>query len=112
MKHVPVTWAERLKSEGMAWRDVAQELAWATGRKFSFDSVQGACYAKRRKVLRLPHDPGIDLTTAIDGVILALWNLKKEEAWLNTYEIAKKVGLHEAEVANRLARMLDGEARQ
>ena len=40
MRSVPVTLAQSLRNEGLAWRDVAQEIAWATGRRFTFDAVR------------------------------------------------------------------------
>jgi hypothetical protein len=35
MKAVPIKMAKKLRSEGMAWRDVLQESAWATGDRFT-----------------------------------------------------------------------------
>lgn len=96
--NIPVLMAEKLRREGVPWRDVAQEIAWATGRKFCFDSIPAA--VRRRKTIRLPKDPGIDHSLACDAAISALWSLK-----LDTCEIAKKVGLHESEVVRRLNSM-------
>lgn len=53
-----------------------------------------------KPVLHMP-----DITMIHDGVILALWNEK-----FNTNAIAKKLNLRESQVANRLARLRDGEA--
>lgn len=96
--NIPIHIAKKLRAEGMAWRDVAQEIAWGTGRKFSFDSIQGAVYRSRRKVLRLPGVAKQELSIAEDGVILALWKEK-----FDTFDIAKKLNLRESQVANRLA---------
>jgi hypothetical protein len=43
MKSVPVKMAKELRAEGMAWRDVVQEIAWATGRRFTADGVAAPC---------------------------------------------------------------------
>lgn len=82
----------------MAWRDVAQEIAWATGRKFSFDSVQNACNGARRKLLRLPVSQDEEMSIIHDGLIIGLWREKYD-----THAIAKKLNLRESQVANRLA---------
>jgi hypothetical protein len=95
---IPVTMAEKFKADGARWRGVADEIHEATGRKFAFDSIQGAVYAHRRKTLRLPNSLGLDQVTTRDAAILALWNLG-----FDTFEIAKRIGLHEAEIANNLA---------
>ena len=39
MRSVPVELAMALRAEGMAWRDVVQEITWATGRRFSHDGI-------------------------------------------------------------------------
>jgi hypothetical protein len=49
MRSVPVTLALSLRNEGLAWRDVAQEIAWATGRRFTFDAVASACRRSDRE---------------------------------------------------------------
>jgi DNA-binding CsgD family transcriptional regulator len=41
------------------------------------------------------HKPDVTLTH--DGVMLLLW-----KSGLDTFEIAKRIGLHESQVANRL----------
>jgi hypothetical protein len=46
---VPIALALALRAEGMAWRDVAQEIAWKTGRRFTFDAVASACYRETRR---------------------------------------------------------------
>jgi hypothetical protein len=102
---IPVHTARKLRSEGMAWRDVAQEIAWATGRKFSFDSVQNACNGARRKVLRLPIPHEQELSIVHDGMIMALWKEK-----FDTNAIAKKLNLRESQVANRLALLRERDA--
>lgn len=45
--------------------------------------------------MNLKHIP--DITLAHDGMILFLW-----KSGLDTYEIGKRVGLHESHIANRL----------
>lgn len=102
MKHIPVHMAKGLRAEGMAWRDVSQEIAWATGRKFSFDSVQSAVYSARGKVLQLPWSVHQQHSATLDAMIDALWGLK-----LDTVEIAKALRLPQARVANRLAMLRD-----
>lgn len=49
MRTIPVKMAQELRDEGMAWRDVAQEIAWATGRIFTFDAVAAACYRENKR---------------------------------------------------------------
>ena len=51
MRSVPVTLAQSLRNEGLAWRDVAQEIAWATGRRFTFDAVASACRRSRLRAI-------------------------------------------------------------
>lgn len=92
--------ARSLRAEGMAWRDVAQEIAWSTGRRFSFDAIQSACY---RNKIRLSQAicAEVELSFVHDGVIAALWRLG-----FDTYEIAKRIDVREHHVANRLPDIL------
>jgi hypothetical protein len=49
MKSVPVDLAMKLREEGCAWRDVAEEIAWTTGRRFAPDAVAAACRRRRAR---------------------------------------------------------------
>jgi hypothetical protein len=100
---IPIHTARKLRAEGMAWRDVAQEIAWATGRKFCFDSVQSACNSAKRKVLHLPIPAEQELSIVHDGVIMTLWQEK-----FDTSDIARIAGLRESQVANRLPQLRNG----
>ena len=100
MRAVPVRMARSLRAEGMAWRDVAQEIAWSTGRRFSFDGIQSACY--RTKIRSRPAIRAeVELSFVQEGLIAALWRLG-----LDTYEISKRIGVREHQVANRLPSIL------
>lgn len=101
---IPIHTARKLRAEGMAWRDVAQEIAWATGRKFCFDSIQNACNAAKQKVLHLPIPAEQELSIVHDGLILALWKEK-----FDTLDIAKKLNLRESQVANRLLQLREAQ---
>jgi hypothetical protein len=43
MKSVPIDIANELSDGGVAWRDVVQEIARATGRRFTADGVATGC---------------------------------------------------------------------
>jgi hypothetical protein len=57
---VAVKLAMALRAEGMAWRDVVQEIAWATGRRFTHDGMAAACYRARSRGTIIAEENGDD----------------------------------------------------